>query len=338
MSMLSLFLIIGQLFARNLDCCSNKVYRDTYFRLNRERKKASFPSRESLAPAPQIPTRNHLDFIAGWGAGCIETCILYPSNKIIFRQQLHGFHVKDAIQQIKLEGVGKLYRGLLPPLIMRTTSRALMYGLYDEFQISLKCPHAPPNSSFSICHAQAAFLSGVCEAMLCPLERVQVLLQTTKFHDKFKNTLHAFSRLKEYGYREYYRGFSVILVRNSLSNTLFFTLRDPLKQRIMDLPQASRLPCSLQHWIGDFIAGSLLGATISTAFFPLGVVKNHMQAKVGVNYDSGLRVFRDVWQLRNRSLRNLYLGVHLNFTRSLVAWGIINSMYGILRRALAPFE
>ncbi|CAP38472.2 Protein CBG21695 [Caenorhabditis briggsae] len=269
---------------------------------------------------------------------------------------------------------------------MRTTSRALMYGLYDEFQISLKCPHAPPNSSFSICHAQAAFLSGVCEAMLCPLERVQVLLQTTKFHDKFKNTLHAFSRLKEYGYREYYRGFSVILVRNSLSNTLFFTLRDPLKHRIVSLPQASRLPCSLQHWIGDFIAGSLLGATISTAFFPLGVVKNHMQAKivslpqasrlpcslqhwigdfiagsllgatistaffplgvvknhmqakVGVNYDSGLRVFRDVWQLRNRSLRNLYLGVHLNFTRSLVAWGIINSMYGILRRALAPFE
>lgn len=246
--------------------------------------------------------------------------------------------MKDAIQQIKLEGVGKLYRGLLPPLIMRTTSRALMYGLYDEFQISLKCPRSPPNSSFSICHAQAAFLSGVCEAMLCPLERVQVLLQTTIFHDKFKNTLHTFNRLRDYGYREYYRGFSVILIRNSLSNTIFFTLRDPLKQKIVGIPQAGRLPESLQQLIGDFVAGSLLGATISTAFFPLGVIKNHMQAKVGVKYESGFKVFRDVWQLRNRSLRGLYLGVHLNFTRSLVAWGIINSMYGILRRALAPFE
>ncbi|CAI2350639.1 unnamed protein product [Caenorhabditis sp. 36 PRJEB53466] len=221
---------------------------------------------------------------------------------------------------------------------MRTTSRALMYGLYDEFQISLNCPRSPYNSSFSVCHAQAAFLSGVCEAMLCPLERVQVLLQTSKYHDKFKNTLHAFRGLKEYGYREYYRGFSVILVRNSLSNTLFFTLRDPLKQKVVELPQTGRLPNSLQQWIGDFIAGSLLGAFISTAFFPLGVIKNHMQAKMGVPYENGLHVFRDVWRLRNRSLRGLYLGVHLNFTRSLVAWGIINSMYGILRRGLSSFE
>ncbi|CAI5448802.1 unnamed protein product [Caenorhabditis angaria] len=284
------------------------------------------------------PERNHLDFIAGWGAGCIETCILYPSNKVIFRQQLHGFSIKEALKQIKLEGAGRLYRGLMPPLIMRTTSRALMYGLYDEFQISLGCPHAPPNSSFTSCHAKAAFLSGVCEAMLCPLERVQVLLQTSQFHDRYKNTLEVFKRLRKYGISEYYRGFSVIFVRNSLSNTIFFTLREPLKQKVLEIPESHRLPPSVQQLLGDFIAGSLLGASISTLFFPMGVVKNHMQAKVGVPFDNAFRVFGQVWRERNRSLRSIYLGVHLNFTRSLIAWGIINSMYGILRRALAPFE
>uniref|UniRef100_A0A1I7U644 COX assembly mitochondrial protein n=1 Tax=Caenorhabditis tropicalis TaxID=1561998 RepID=A0A1I7U644_9PELO len=60
--------------------------------------------------------------------------------------------------------------------------------------------------------------SGACEALLCPLERVQALLQTSKYHDKFKNTLHALTRIQDYGYREYYRGFSVILIRNSLSS------------------------------------------------------------------------------------------------------------------------
>lgn len=106
------------------------------FQVNEPEFRAKITLESSRNRAP-VTHRNHLDFIAGWGAGCIETCILYPSNKIIFRQQLHGFHVKDAIKQIKLEGAGKLYRGLMPPLIMRTTSRALMYGLYDEFQVGV---------------------------------------------------------------------------------------------------------------------------------------------------------------------------------------------------------
>lgn len=38
----------------------------------------------------------------------------------------------------------------------------------------------------SPCHCAAAFLAGACEAMLCPLERVQVLLQTKEFHHKFE--------------------------------------------------------------------------------------------------------------------------------------------------------
>ncbi|PIO70711.1 hypothetical protein TELCIR_07425 [Teladorsagia circumcincta] len=113
----------------------------------------------------------HVDFLCGWGAGCVETCALFPSNKIIFRQQLHGFSASCPVQavamptyhaatphthcegqnektiihrqrgviilcssSVKSEGIRRLYRGLLPPLIMRTSSRALMFGLYDEFQ------------------------------------------------------------------------------------------------------------------------------------------------------------------------------------------------------------
>ncbi|RCN37284.1 hypothetical protein ANCCAN_16825 [Ancylostoma caninum] len=113
---------------------------------------------------------------------------------------------------------------------MRTSSRALMFGLYDKFQSTLTCPHSPPNTSFTLCHAQAAFLAGICEASLCPLERVQVLLQTSAYHDHFKNTGQTLFALKAYGYREYYRGISVVLVRNSLSNALFFTLREPFKR------------------------------------------------------------------------------------------------------------
>ncbi|PAV90963.1 hypothetical protein WR25_19912 [Diploscapter pachys] len=281
----------------------------------------------------------HLDFFCGWGAGCIETVILFPSNKIIFRQQLHGFSAKDAVKQLRIEGLSRLYRGLLPPLIMRTSSRALMFGLYDEFQNMLSCPHSPPNTSFTTCHAQAAFLAGMCEASLCPLERVQVLLQTSTYNMHFNNTGEAFKSLRPYGFREYYRGLSIIVARNSLSNALFFTLREPLKQKIRESGSSDSLDKHRQvvYFFSDFVSGAVLGASISTLFFPINVVKNHMQSKVGVPFENPFMVFAEIWRDRGGSIRNLYLGVHLNFTRSLLAWGITNAMYELLRRSLDTF-
>ncbi|VDM79522.1 unnamed protein product [Strongylus vulgaris] len=90
--------------------------------------------------------------------------------------------------------------------------------------------------------------------------------------------------------------------------------------------------------LADFLSGAILGATISTVFFPMNVVKNHMQSKVGVAYENPIKVFFEVWHERERSLRGLYLGVHLNFTRSLLAWGIINTVYELLRRTFKPLE
>ncbi|XGW07064.1 hypothetical protein V3C99_016958 [Haemonchus contortus] len=278
----------------------------------------------------------HADFLCGWGAGCVETCALFPSNKIIFRQQLHGFSAKSAWSQVKSEGIHRLYRGLLPPLMMRTSSRALMFGLYDEFQSLLACPHSPPNTSFSLCHAQAAFLAGICEAALCPLERVQVLLQTSAYHDRYKNTGQILRALRVHGVREYYRGLSVVLARNSLSNALFFTLKEPFKKTVIEIrPSRNQMITQL---VADFVSGAGLGASISTVFFPLNVVKNHMQSKVGVTFENPFSVFRLVWRKRQKSLRMLFLGVHLNFTRSLLAWGITNTVYELLRRSFKPCE
>lgn len=185
---------------------------------------------------------------------------------------------------------------------------------------------------------QAGVLSGICEALLCPMERVQVLLQTSKYHDQFKHTLNAFNQLRSYGYKEYYRGVSVVIVRNSLSNAIYFTLKTPLKQKVLSLQKGSAMPNEAHERIGDFVAGALLGASISTLFYPLGVVKNHMQAKVGVKYDSAIQVFREIWRERNRSLRGLYLGVHLNFTRAMIGWGIITGIEGAIRRKLDRFQ
>ena len=46
-------------------------------------------------------SNSKVEFLCGWCAGCVETCILYPQNKLIFRQQLLGVVVKDAVAQVR---------------------------------------------------------------------------------------------------------------------------------------------------------------------------------------------------------------------------------------------
>lgn len=79
-----------------------------------------------------------------------------------------------------------------------------------------------------------------------------------------------------------------------------------------------RIPKRVVEFVGDFTSGAILGALISTLFFPVNVVKQRMQSTVGTPYLSPLVVFDIVWKERNNSAKELFRGVHLNFTRYIV--------------------
>lgn len=80
----------------------------------------------------------------------------------------------------------------------------------------------------------------------------------------------------------------------------------------------------------NFFSGAVLGAIISTLFYPLNVAKSLMQLTVGGPHPS-------VWATLARAhvdrggLRGLYHGVHGNALRSMVSWGIINSSYELYK-------
>jgi hypothetical protein len=52
------------------------------------------------------------EFIAGYMAACTSISVLYPLNKIIFRQQLYGIDTNVAVKQLHTEGIALLYRGM----------------------------------------------------------------------------------------------------------------------------------------------------------------------------------------------------------------------------------
>ncbi|KAJ9582551.1 hypothetical protein L9F63_003109 [Diploptera punctata] len=233
---------------------------------------------------------------------------------------LHGVGVVNAAGQISSEGFYYLYRGILPPLCQKSLSLSVMFGVYEECRKPLENSNIPHYVSKII----AAVVAGSVEATLMPFERIQTLLQNQQYHTHFRNTFHAVEVIGlKYGVREYYRGLVPILLRNGPSNVFFFILRDEAKYR---------LP-SYESWWGkaaqQFMSGAIIGAFISTVFYPLNVVKVHVQNKIGGEFQGVISVLVELY--KTRGLRDMYKGVHMNYTRSFISWGVINAAYEFLK-------
>ena len=269
-----------------------------------------------------ISRRGKKEYFCGAAASFVNIVVTFPVYKVMFRQQLQGIRLKYAVKQLRSEGLYYLYRGIGPPLMSRTLTVSLMFGTYSQYMTAYR--NLLPSHSWVAAHSAAAMAAGCTEAIFLPFERIQVLLQHPHYHDRVLNTKHAFLVLRRYGVQEYYRGLSIVLLRNGPSNILFLGLRGPIQN---SLPHTDT---PLGASIGAFVSGAGLGAGLSTAFYPINTVKNHMQAKLGGNFSGIVESFRFVYEERGRRLRKLFRGVHLNYTRSVLAWGIINVVYEFL--------
>lgn len=288
------------------------------------------------------------EYASGFSASMVNIAVTYPVHKAMFRQMVHGFSAAEAGRQLHREGLAFLYRGALPPLILKSCSSSIMFGTYAQYTRLLmggqqsgrsesgRSDHRSRSRTATVyVRATAAFLAGSTEALLTPIERVQVLLQDHKHHENYRNTADALAKLKStrYGVREYYRGLSAVLLRNGPSNVIFFYARDKVKERLnddgVDLDDggdpASRRHGGARDLVADFLTGAFTGGVISTLFYPANVVRTHMQLVVGQPFKSFFRVWADLaWE---RGLWGLFKGVHLNYTRSFMSWGIINMTY-----------
>lgn len=268
-------------------------------------------------------------YVCGSAAAFTNIVVTFPIQKVLFRQQLHGVRAGAALRQLQRDGLRNLYRGLLPPLLQKTTTVAIMFGLYEDFSRLLLERAGSSGAPELLTRSLAAALAGVAEAALTPFERVQTLLQDHRHHGRFHNTAHTFrTLLREQGVAEFYRGLVPVLLRNGPSNVLFFGLRGPIKER---LPQATT---QAGHTANDFVCGGVLGAALGIMFYPLNVAKSRAQSQVGGAFRPCGEVLLTVWRERGRSVTELFRGAHLNYHRSLLSWGIINATYELLLKLI----
>ena len=282
---------------------------------------ATMPTSTSDAGAGHLATHRH--FVCGGVASFVNVCVTFPVNKVMFRQQLHGIRFFRALKQLRKEGIVNLYRGLLPPLMQRTATVSLMFGTYNSYKDTLH--RLSPNAPYVVLHTLAASGAGMTEAILAPFERIQVVLQVKEFNKRYQNTFHAFRDISSRGVRELYRGTSAIVLRNSLSNVLFFSFREPIMN---SLPEPHS---EVGNMANAFISGAGLGAVLSSLFFPLNVIKTRMQTVVEGPYLKMLPTGRLILSERSNKWRKMYRGIHINYTRSFISWGIINAVYEFMK-------
>ncbi|KAJ7351077.1 hypothetical protein OS493_036891 [Desmophyllum pertusum] len=283
------------------------------------------PAERSSSDSVIKDERDWPDFVCGAGAACMNILATFPAYKVMFRQQVEGLRFRKALSQVLREGVSNLYRGVVPPMMQKGTSLAIMFGSYYKFQKVLSRNFT--NTPSVVTNTSAAMLAGSMEGILTPFERVQTLLSHRGHNERFTNTFHAFKVVgMQYGIREYYRGLTPILLRNGPSNVLFFGLRGPIKSA---LPDAKT---NIGNAVNDFASGAVLGACLSTVFFPANVVKSQMQKQLGGEFMSCVKAFTIVFNERGRSIRRLFYGVSLNYTRAMLSWGINNCSYELLKK------
>jgi len=237
---------------------------------------------------------------------------------------LHGVGLRNAASQLMNEGFSTLYRGIGPPLFQKTISTSLMFGTYDAIQK----PLLQSNLNSKLSKVIAALVAGTAEAALTPFERVQTLLQDNHYNKNFINMRHAIKIIaSDYSVSEFYRGLTPILLRNGPSNISFFLLREAATTYIVIPPTA---------WTGykvfkEFLTGAFIGALNSALFYPCNVLKVHMQSNLGGPFQSIQKAAVQIYRERGNKVSYFYRGVHMNYTRSFVSWGVINVAYENLK-------
>lgn len=259
-------------------------------------------------------------YLHGGTSGALTMLMVFPVYKTINRQQINNSTIRQAVVQLKTEGLLKLYRGAMPPFLQRTLNSTVLFGVHGTFlqKLTLSWGTAFPSHTLS---AVAGLATGVVEALFfTPFERVQNLLQNSqndKELPKLKNVLSELYNQKLAS--GYYRAFVPIMVRNTLGSALYFGMKGPIYDALQDR--------GVSPTVASFTSGTLASWPSTFLVYPMSTLVANMQKQLDGEANGARACWRVLWEGRERSVRQLYRGGSLVVLRSCISWGVTTALY-----------
>jgi len=225
---------------------------------------------------PYTPPFSHT-FLAGGIAGTCEILVMYPTDVVKTRAQLSigrqqvGM-MKSLANIFKHEGLIRMYRGILPPILVEAPKRALKFSSNEKYK-----QYFQTDGKLSQKGAIAAGISaGITEAfVVVPFELVKIRLQDKSNAGRYKNTFDCVQKiLQTDGPLGFYKGLESTLWRHAAWNGGYFGLIFTVRKW---MPKAESEKGQLFY---NFLAGSIAGTFGTILNTPFDVVKSRIQNQV----------------------------------------------------------
>jgi hypothetical protein len=227
------------------------------------------------------------------------------------------------------EGIGSLYRGMTPPLIGLAAKRTVEFAIFERMRellgrlVRTNEAVAAPQHHSGVGSFLAGSVAGGCGAVVigCPLHVIKIQAQNAKRGD-IKNSWDCAKHIaREDGWRGFYRGLGMHVIKDMLFAGMYLGLYDNLKA----LAHRNSADTGKGTVLWKVMASGMTASVLTWIFlFPFDTIKTAIQAK---SFASVQAMFVGHAKERNRSLlARLYVGMPSAVTRagpvSAVAMGV----------------
>jgi solute carrier family 25 2-oxodicarboxylate transporter 21 len=212
---------------------------------------------------------------------------MYPLDVVKTRFQLQvgsgvGEEVYTSIADcfkkiVKNEGFSRLYRGILPPILVEAPKRAIKFSANEQYSNLFKKIYGTDKMN-QLLSIQAGISAGCTEAVvIVPFELVKIRLQDKGNAGKYKGTFDALTKIvRNEGPFALFNGLEATVWRHATWNGGYFGVIFSVRRT---LPKAENKQQQLRN---NFIAGTI-GGTVGTILnTPYDVVKTRIQNDSGI--------------------------------------------------------
>jgi len=286
-----------------------------------------------------------LPFVANFAAGAIagisEILTFYPLDVVKTRMQLETGKKQNGLvgtlrSIIRQEGLGRLYRGLVPPLLLEAPKRAVKFAANDFWGKTFMDLYGEPKMTQNISILTGCSAGATESFVVVPFELVKIKLQDKT--STFKGPMDVVKQvIRKDGLLGLYAGMESTFWRHVYWNGGYFGCIYQVKALLPkpDSPQAQLMNNFVSGAIGGFV-----GTALNT---PFDVVKSRIQGadKIpGVKPKYGWTYPALVTIAREEGLAALYKGFVPKVLRLAPGGGVlllvVEFTLGVFRKALGP--